>query len=512
MKNLIFEKEIYIPKYISKNNMEENIKSIENTSKEIRFKNNLIPEEYRDDKVRFSQCFVKDGDWIEENKVLFTIQTFSKSSDFPDRELWCSSEVRSSKKGIIEFKKKQDEPIMEGDLLCIIHPLGIYPLENTPLKPTFKFYFDIYINQDKTLLVLIEEWFKQDGEFVEKGEKIFSISVENKLINYFAEKEGYLESVKKIKTESYYQKENKISHYELIYIIRDEDAHYIWVNDKFKNTPDVIIDGFTGNKNIKWKTVGCNEKVKKTGIQTKSLDDTIIFDFSFNNIDNKDYVVFNFIAKDLKLKKDDTVSFLFENGRIINFKINNPSYKIDEYRFENKVQITDEEISCFERQKFSKWKIFCTKTKNEILGGIIGKYGIYRSTIYLNFVIQKLAKEYRELVRNEIPDYKPLLEHNIIISQSPIIEIEECYVYLMIDTINQYHKIGISNKPSWREKTLQSEKPSIELIASKKFISRRIALSIEKAFHNTFADKRIRGEWFQLDEIDVEEIRITLMN
>ncbi|MFV5693142.1 GIY-YIG nuclease family protein [Flavobacterium sp. LT1R49] len=484
--------------------MEENIVSIENSSKEIRFQNNLILEEYRGDKIRFSQCFVKDGDWIEENKVLFTIQTFSKSPSFPDRELWCSSEVRSIKNGIIEFKKKQDEPIVVGDLLCVIHPLGIYPFENTPLRPTYKFYFDL----NKIHLVQlrngsIKEWFKQDGEFVEKGEKIFSITVENELINYVAEKEGYIEIVKKIRTESYSQAENKISHYELIYVIRDEETHNIWVNDKFKNIPEVIVDDFTRNKTIRWE-IG--------RIKTKSLDDTINLDFSFNNINNKDYIVFNFITSDLKLRKDDNVSFLFEDGRIISFKINNPSYKINQYWSENKAQITDDEIFHFEKEKFSKWKIYCLKTKNEILGGIIGKYGIYNSSIYLILVIQRLAKEYRELVRNEIPDYKPLLEHNIVISQSSIIEIDECYVYLMIDTINQYHKIGISNKPSWREKTLQSEKPSIELIASKKFVSRRIALSIEKAFHNTFADKRVRGEWFQLNEMDIEEIRITLTN
>lgn len=492
---VIFGKEdLYIKRYL-KNNMEEN------SSKEIQFQNNLIPENYRGDKVRFSQCFVKDGGWVEKDKILFLVQTYSKSTTFPDRELWCSTKVKSTKSGIIELKKTNDEPIIEGDLLYVIHPLGVYPFENTPLMSTYKFYFDMYKHQDKKSLVSIKDWFKQDGEFIEKGQKIFSLLEGNEQINYFSEKEGYLEIVKKIRLESYYHKGNEISHYELIYINRDEEAHNIWINDRFKNIPEIIVDDFTAYKTIRWE-IG--------RIKTKSLDDTINLDFSFNNIDNRDYMVFNFITSDLKLKKDDNVSFLFEDGRIISFKINNPSYKINQYWSENKVQITDDEILHFEKEKFSKWKIYCLKTKNEILGGIVDKYGIYNSLIYLILVIQRLAKEYRELVRNEIPDYKPLLEHNIVISQSSIIEIEECYVYLMIDTINQYHKIGISNKPSWREKTLQSEKPSIELIASKKFVSRRIALSIEKAFHNTFADKRVRGEWFQLDSFDVEEIRITL--
>lgn len=491
--------------------MEENIESIENSSKEIRFQNNLIPEEYRGDKVRFSKCFVKDGDWIEEDKVLFIIQTYSKTPSFPDRELWSSSEVRSTKSGIVEFKKKEDEPIVEGDLLCVIYSLGVYAFENSPLKPTYKYNFDsfkIYGKHDGWQKILIKEWHKQGGEFVKQGEKILSFIMEKGIIEHYTEKEGYLEIVKEVNKGTGYL--DRILSNDLIYIIRDEEAHNIWMNDKFKNTPNISIDDFTGNKIIKWKTVGCNKKVERLGIETRSLDDKILFEFSFNNIDKKDYIVFNFIPSDLKLMEGDLVSFLFEDARIIKFKINNPPYKISQYRFENKVQIIDDEILHFEKGKFSRWKITSEKTNYEIIGGKGYEYSGYKSSINLNFVIQKLAKEYRELVRKEIPDYKPLLEYNIVTSQNSIIEIEECYVYLMIDTLNQYHKIGISNKPSWREKTLQSEKPSIELIASKKFVSRRIALSIEKSFHNTFADKRVRGEWFQLDSFDVEEIRITL--
>jgi len=87
---------------------------------------------------------------------------------------------------------------------------------------------------------------------------------------------------------------------------------------------------------------------------------------------------------------------------------------------------------------------------------------------------------------------------------------EECYVYLMVDTTNNYHKIGISNNPTYRERTLQSEKPTIELIAKKPFPSRQIAKSFESALHNTFDNKRLRGEWFKLNHREVEEIKKSL--
>jgi hypothetical protein len=80
----------------------------------------------------------------------------------------------------------------------------------------------------------------------------------------------------------------------------------------------------------------------------------------------------------------------------------------------------------------------------------------------------------------------------------------------MIDTTNSYHKIGISNSPEYREKTLQSEKPTIELICSKSFLNRKMCLTIEQSLHKTFESKRLRGEWFKLDDKDVEDVKKVL--
>ena len=85
-----------------------------------------------------------------------------------------------------------------------------------------------------------------------------------------------------------------------------------------------------------------------------------------------------------------------------------------------------------------------------------------------------------------------------------------CFVYLMKDETNGYHKIGISNKPEYRERTLQSEKPTIVLLCAKEFPTRIIAEAIESALHKAFEGKRLRGEWFALDEKDVLDITRTL--
>lgn len=78
-----------------------------------------------------------------------------------------------------------------------------------------------------------------------------------------------------------------------------------------------------------------------------------------------------------------------------------------------------------------------------------------------------------------------------------------CSVYLMKNLKNGNVKIGISEDPRYREKTLNSEEPDIELLTSKLFNSRENALKIEKMLHLQFSEYRVRGEWFSLDPEDI---------
>ena len=90
------------------------------------------------------------------------------------------------------------------------------------------------------------------------------------------------------------------------------------------------------------------------------------------------------------------------------------------------------------------------------------------------------------------------------------LEYDYCYVYLMHDKRNGYHKIGMSNKPDVREKTLQSEVPDVQMVCSKRYPSRKIAKAIEAALHNAYAEQRVRGEWFNLSLIDIQMLKETL--
>ncbi len=78
------------------------------------------------------------------------------------------------------------------------------------------------------------------------------------------------------------------------------------------------------------------------------------------------------------------------------------------------------------------------------------------------------------------------------------------YLYLMKNRRNGYIKIGVSVKPEYREKTLQSEEPEIELIWSTKEM---IDCGEELGLHEKYNEKRIRGEWFILTKKDIADIK-----
>lgn len=71
----------------------------------------------------------------------------------------------------------------------------------------------------------------------------------------------------------------------------------------------------------------------------------------------------------------------------------------------------------------------------------------------------------------------------------------------MKDLRNGFIKIGFSSNPNRREKTLQSEQPKTELIEAW-----QADKSKETELHTLYDKFRVRGEWFALEETDIEDI------
>jgi len=83
------------------------------------------------------------------------------------------------------------------------------------------------------------------------------------------------------------------------------------------------------------------------------------------------------------------------------------------------------------------------------------------------------------------------------------------FLYVMFDELTNYYKIGISKDPKYREHTMLSIRPTISLLfygMSKTENSRKL----ESNLHKKYAEKRVRGEWFSLDESDLAYIQSVL--
>lgn len=117
--------------------------------------------------------------------------------------------------------------------------------------------------------------------------------------------------------------------------------------------------------------------------------------------------------------------------------------------------------------------------------------------------IHTVALEYRRVFRelNEMKDMVELYREARRIDNDIRREYNESprRTYIMKDSTTGLYKIGKSKNPEYREKTLQSEKPTIKMI--KIFDS-----NIESDLHREFADVRVRGEWFKLNKVQLKRI------
>lgn len=76
------------------------------------------------------------------------------------------------------------------------------------------------------------------------------------------------------------------------------------------------------------------------------------------------------------------------------------------------------------------------------------------------------------------------------------------YVYLISDINNYTYKIGISNNPEKRLKSLQTGNDRILRILYK--VICKNYNQVENALHNKYCFLKVNGEWFELTEEDVK--------
>jgi len=277
------------------------------------------------------------------------------------------------------------------------------------------------------------------------------------------------------------------------------------------NNPNIEKDLFSGDITIDWEYVA-NRIPPRYGF---SFEDAIVTGANNTNFsklifspvyrDRKHLLKIRLQDKFFKPKKGDSITFLFENNEFLIFIIDQKPIEIMNHEnwgkiLETLILISENQLAKFSKIPFKSWKF--KSNNNEI----IFKDGVavdqFRPLFNLQKSITSLFSDYLKIIRNENIKFKP--------RESLKEAFETCYVYLMKDNSNGIFKIGISNKPEYREKTLQSEKPTIEMVHTKRYPTRKTAEVMEKVLHEVYANKRVRGEWFELDHDDIADLIVTL--
>lgn len=122
---------------------------------------------------------------------------------------------------------------------------------------------------------------------------------------------------------------------------------------------------------------------------------------------------------------------------------------------------------------------------------VLGNLVMKKDTFYR--ICKRLAEKELLYVQYEKPKY--------IVTTHPR-SINNQRVYLMFDKNTGFYKIGKSNNAVKRETTLAAQLPLIELVCV--IDSTNVT---EKSLHHVYKTKRVRGEWFNLTQEDVEYIK-----
>lgn len=490
--------------------------------------------------------------WATKNEPVICIDAriysqFSKGSLFEYKFL-----VRAPYEGYLRIVSSFWEDIeVNGENLYILYS----PSRAKELWPHFEQYGFIYDNPDELDHVNVRfNEYKYDEEFW-KGIPYYAFETENnfvflryewKVANFsHVSKDQHVCTI--IKNPNFYnQKEYKIyspasgvitlsrngeskdykceeeirncNELHLFSVYKDRASlmkHHFYFYDRQK------IDEFDGTISLSWVT---DRRLPKCEEDESYLDDYpgvemsagfgnyIIVSFELKN--NIPYIVFSVDSNKIRLSNGDflDMQFVGDNGDniVLKFPITNNCIAKRVSNVYDKsfyCELSQDDIFCMMNYDCVSWR--ARFSKQPLMTVVGSNESIWCPKEYAVDVFKAFAKRYMELIE------ELRIEHTIEFSSSNddstyIVSDDACYVYLMLDTSTGYYKIGMSNNPEYRERTLQSEKPTIVKLCAKEFPNRAIAGAFESALHKTFESKRLRGEWFELDDNDITAIIMSL--
>ena len=202
--------------------------------------------------------------------------------------------------------------------------------------------------------------------------------------------------------------------------------------------------------------------------------------------------------------RGDRFEIILGNNQILGYSLTENPEKCYKGSVDFYLPLSEADFNTLREYSIVKVRLYKPKNTDQRL---IGNNDLYQSDELSIILFKRYVNIFGKILQQKGFSWDEIKEAESI---ADLKASDPCYVYLMIDTANGYHKIGISNHPKYREGTLQSEKPTIELVCAKQYPSRVIATAIESALHSAFGEKRLRGEWFDLSDQDVSDIKLTL--
>ena len=146
-----------------------------------------------------------------------------------------------------------------------------------------------------------------------------------------------------------------------------------------------------------------------------------------------------------------------------------------------------------------KGKQYTLKMLNAVDDYVRLTSGTWTTDSLINSHVSKLINKYRTLLKNNnITKSAKKLGISIRAIQKSNTN-TNTKTYLIKNRRNGFYKIGKSNNPLKREKTLQSEEPDIVM-------TKTWDEDIESKLHKDYKDYRVRGEWFELSKVQVKYI------
>lgn len=462
---------------------------------------------------------VSDGEYVSEGDVLLDIGLkpssycgYFSEHNISEYETWisCGIRVYSNYSGFF-YNRIEDNiigscnlgnTVSDSDLLFTINLASIpngTSTSNEDISFSFKMLSRDFLDKIPCLRdISINRWLVSGYTNVKEGDDILEITDYTTLGPRFRTTikspfSGFL-----VKRYTYLG--TKLKKGDILFSIYSEKTK---LKEDYPNEIRVYTDEFTKTVTVKGRKCGGNALGFKM--------DTIYINFEC--VAGKNLLLLRFDRKEINLNKKCKLHLLLGDDSVITLNaIANP---VKVYASDSiiKFKLSLEDVIKLKTEKFIKWQITneeditietgmnnCCLDSDDSAGITQNlSYEVFQQfiDIFYNAIKKNVPEEQKEVIADNKEKDKRRGK-------------ESCFVYLMVDTTNHFHKIGISNHPKYREHTLQSDKPTIELLCAKEYPSRTIAEAIESALHKAFFNKRIRGEWFNLDTSDIEDIKQTL--